>query len=85
MINDSDVLVNYKASEIKRLAKDAGITIEIENKKVVIPNDKEQIKVILGFWMKRHTKARFLRIHFLLIQKERLINSLKNERVILIR
>lgn len=46
MINDSDVLVNYKASEIKRLAKDAGITIEIENKKVVIPNDKEQIKSI---------------------------------------
>ena len=27
MINDSDVLVNYKASEIKKLAKDAGITI----------------------------------------------------------
>lgn len=42
MINDSDVLVNYKASEIKKLAKDAGITIAVENKKVVIPNDKEQ-------------------------------------------
>ena len=49
MINDSGVLVNYKASEIKKLAKDAGITIAVENKKVVIPNDKEQIKVILGF------------------------------------
>ena len=31
LIDDSDVLVNYKASEIKKLAKDVGITITIEN------------------------------------------------------
>lgn len=49
MINDSEVLINYTASEIKSLAKSVGIDITVENKKVVIPNDKEKIKVILGF------------------------------------
>ena len=49
MINDSGVLVNYKASEIKKLAKDAGITIEVENTKVYITNDKEHINEILGY------------------------------------
>lgn len=49
MINDSEVLINYPASKIKSLAKSVGIDITVENKKVVIPNDKEEIKVILGF------------------------------------
>lgn len=49
MINDSEVLINYPASKIKSLAKSVGIEITVENKKVVIPNDKEKIKVILGF------------------------------------
>lgn len=49
MINDSEVLINYPASKIKSLAKSVGIDITVENKKVVIPNDKEKIKVILGF------------------------------------
>lgn len=49
MINDSKVLENYTAAEIKRRAKNAGIEIETENKKIKIPNDKEKIKLILGF------------------------------------
>ena len=72
MINDSDVLVNYKASEIKKLAKDAGITIEIENKKVVIPNDKEQIKVILGFLDEEAYKGPFSQNTFLANSKRKM-------------
>lgn len=72
MINDSDVLVNYKASEIKKLAKDAGITIAVENKKVVIPNDKEQIKVILGFLDEEAYKGPFSQNTFLANSKRRL-------------
>lgn len=72
MINDSDVLVNYKASEIKKLAKDAGITIEVEHKKVLIPNDKEQIKVILGFLDEEAYKGPFSRNTFLANSKRRI-------------
>lgn len=49
MINDSEVLNNFETSKIKKLAKDAGIKLEIENKKLIIPNEKEQIKIFLGF------------------------------------
>lgn len=41
-----------KASEIKKLAKNVGEMIVVGNKKVVVPNDKEQINVFLGIWMK---------------------------------
>ncbi len=49
MINDSKVLENYTAAEIKRRAKIVGVEIETENKCIKIPNDKEKIKLILGF------------------------------------
>lgn len=49
MINDSNVLENYTAAEIKRRASAIGVTIETENRKVKIPDDKEKIKIILGF------------------------------------
>lgn len=47
MINDSQVLVNYTASEIKMLAAESGI--DIKEEVIVIPDDKEKVKVILGF------------------------------------
>lgn len=49
MINDSGVLENYSAPKIKSLAKATGIDIVVDNKKIVIPNDKEKVKIILGF------------------------------------
>ena len=49
MINDSKVLEIYPAQEIKKIAIDAGVDIEIENNKIKIPDDKEKIKLILGF------------------------------------
>lgn len=72
MINDSEVLVNYKASEIKKLARDAGITLVVENKKIVIPNDKEQIKVILGFLDEEAYKGPFSQNTFLANSKRRI-------------
>ncbi|SHM90071.1 Kiwa anti-phage protein KwaB-like domain-containing protein [Ruminococcus flavefaciens] len=49
MINDSRVLENYSASQIKSLASKVDIKIDVENRKIKLPNDKESIKVILGF------------------------------------
>ncbi len=49
MINDSQVLDNYSAKEIKSRAKLVGVDIDVKDKKIVIPKDKEKIKIILGF------------------------------------
>lgn len=38
-----------KASKIKRLAKNCGLEITVENEKIVIPADKKKLKEILGF------------------------------------
>lgn len=48
-IDDSGVLKNNKASAIKKLAQNCGLEITIENKKIVIPEDKKKLKEILGF------------------------------------
>ena len=47
MINDSKVLENYSASQIRTLA--SKVDINIENRKIKLPNDKESVKIILGF------------------------------------
>lgn len=49
IINDSGVLRNNKASKIKKLAKNCGLEITVENGKIVIPADKKKLKEILGF------------------------------------
>ena len=49
MINDSKVLENYSASKIRTLASKVDIKIDIENRKIKLPNDKESVKIILGF------------------------------------
>ena len=49
VINDSGVLKNNKASKIKRLAKNCGLEITVENEKIVIPADKKKLKEILCF------------------------------------
>lgn len=47
-----------------------------ENEKVVVPNDKEQIKIIPGFLDEEVYKAPFSRNTFLANSKKRLINNL---------
>lgn len=71
MINDSKVLENYSASEIKLRAKNAGVEIDIENKKIKIPNDKEKIKLILGFLDEEAYKGPFSQHTFLANSKRK--------------
>lgn len=72
MINDSQVLENYSAAEIKKRARTVGVDITIKDKKVVIPNDKEQIKIILGFLDEEAYKGPFSQRTFLANSKRAL-------------
>ena len=49
MINDSKVLENYSDSQIKSIASKVDIKNDFKNRKIKLPNDKESIKIILGF------------------------------------
>ncbi|MDO4923924.1 MAG: DUF4868 domain-containing protein [Peptococcaceae bacterium] len=74
-INDSEVLEKYKAIEIKKLAQKAGINIAVKEEKIVIPNDKEQIKLILGFLDEEAYKGPFSQITFLANSKRKVKNK----------
>ena len=64
------ILVNNSAAKIKRLAKLAGIDIVVE--KTVIPNDKEQLKIVLGFLDEDAYKGPFLNNMFLANSKRKI-------------
>ena len=49
MINDSNVLGKYTTSDITKRARETGVSITTKKSRIVLPNDKQQIKVILGF------------------------------------
>lgn len=49
LINDSGVLTQFTAAQIKRLGKAAGIEIKTENRKIVFPEETEQMKILLSF------------------------------------
>lgn len=70
-INDSDVLKKYKAIEIKKLAQKAGIDIIVREEKIFIPNNREQIKLILGFLDEEAYKGPFSQITFLANSKRK--------------
>lgn len=72
LINDSGVLENYTASKIKSLAKTAGIEITVDNKKIVIPSDKEKVKIILGFLDEEAYKGPFSQTTFLANSKRKI-------------
>ncbi len=74
-INDSEVLEKYKAIEIKRLAQKIGINIIVREKKIVIPNDKDQVKLILGFLDEEAYKGPFSQITFLANSKRKAQNK----------
>lgn len=48
-IMDSGLLERYTAKEIQEIGKRTGVKIPVENKRVVIPTDKKQMKRILAF------------------------------------
>lgn len=49
MINDSNVLEEYTAPQIKSLAANIGVDIAVKNDKVVVPADKEEALIVVGF------------------------------------
>lgn len=60
-INDTGVLNRYSASQIKKLAKKSGVNIEEQNERVLLPSDKEQMKIVLGFLDEEVYKGPFSR------------------------
>lgn len=48
-IMDSGILRDYSAAKIKTIAKQTGVEIIVKNKKVVIPTDKKERRIVLGF------------------------------------
>ena len=49
MINDSKVLEEYTAPQIKSLAANIGVDIAVKNDKIVVPSDKEEALIVVGF------------------------------------
>lgn len=72
MINDSKVLTNYPAAEIKSRATTVGIDIDTHEGKIVIPNDKDKVKVILGFLDEEAYKGPFSQNTYLANSKRRI-------------
>lgn len=48
-INDSKILENNSANDIKKVADETGINLEISGEQIVIPEDKDSVKILLGF------------------------------------
>lgn len=74
MINDSKVLEKYSVSEIQSLATESGISIAAVEGKVVIPNNKDQVKIILGFLDEEAYKGPFSQNTYL-VNSKRQINK----------
>ncbi len=72
LINDSKVLEKFSASEIKEEAKAVDIDIDVIDKKIVIPNDKEKVKIILGFLDEEAFKGPFSKHTYLANSKRKL-------------
>lgn len=72
MINDSKVLDNYSASEIRKKADKIGIDIRVKDKKIVIPKEKEKVKIILGFLDEEAYKGPFSEKTYLANSKRQL-------------
>ena len=70
----SNMDCNGIAYEIKRLAQKAGVSITVKNSQIVIPNDKEQIKLILGFLDEEAYRGPFSQVTYLANSKRKVLN-----------
>lgn len=77
MINDSGILKNNSATKIQKSAKSVGIKIDIEDEKIVIPDDKEQMKIVLGFLDEEVYKGPFSRATLLANSKRPVKNQIQ--------
>lgn len=48
-IMDSGILKNYTPTKIKNIAKQTGIELSVKDKKIVIPTNKKERRIVLGF------------------------------------
>ena len=48
-INDSGVLQNYTAKKIKALGSKNGVSISISGESIVLPEDRAERRIVLGF------------------------------------
>lgn len=72
MINDSKVLDNFSSREIVKRAKAAGVSIEARDNKIVIPSEKNQVKLILGFLDEEAYRGPFSQSTFLANSKRKI-------------
>lgn len=72
MINESRVLDNYSASVISERAREVGVSIELAEDRIVLPNDKKEVKIILGFLDEEAYKGPFSQDTFLANSKRRI-------------
>lgn len=71
MINDSKVLEEYTASNIAQRAAEVGVSITTNGNRIVLPNNKKQVKVILGFLDEEAYKGPFSQNTYLANSKRR--------------
>ena len=71
MINDSGVLKNNSATKIQKSAKSVGVKIDVEDEKIVIPDDKEQMKIVLEFLDEEIYKGPFSKVTLVANSKRR--------------
>ncbi|MCM1494825.1 MAG: DUF4868 domain-containing protein [Bacteroides sp.] len=48
-IIDSEILLKYSSKDIRKIGKSTGVEINIKKDKIIIPKEKSQMKVVLGF------------------------------------
>lgn len=63
-INDSRVLESFSVRQIKQLANKQGVTIQVEDGKIVIPTEKKERRLFLGFLDEEVYKGAFSQITY---------------------
>ena len=74
MINDSGVLNEFTADVISQYANECGIQIGTDHERIVIPNDKQKVKTILGFLDEEAYKGPFSQNTYLANSKRQIGN-----------
>lgn len=71
-INDSKILDKYSVAEIKNVAENIDIEIQVKKGKIIVPDDKNKVKIILGFLDEEAYKGPFSNISFLAGSKRKI-------------
>ena len=74
-INDSGILKRFSAENIHNIAKDTGIELDINDDKIVFPQSKKDIRIVLGFLDEEAYKGPFTQSTFIAGSKRKVNNS----------